>query len=108
VHGVKENVRKGRVLFPGTGLLAASLSELVIRMNVNLMQWDAVVLGGQGNRVTNLEASDFEILQDGRAQRITNLSYIAASSRGEPDTSRKLTAREDRHWSPSPSGCAVM
>src|SRR5262249_34216495 len=48
----------------------------VIRINVNLVQVDAVVTDSQDRPVTNLKASDFEMLQDGKRQNITNFSYV--------------------------------
>jgi hypothetical protein len=50
--------------------------ETVIRINVNLVQVDANVTGSHGKSVTGLKAGDFEILQDGMPQVITNFSYI--------------------------------
>jgi len=51
--------------------------DTVIRINVNLVQMDAVVTDAKGNLVTDLKPSDFEILQDGKSQVITNFSYIS-------------------------------
>ena len=48
----------------------------VIRVTVNLVQVDAVVTDSKGHQVTNLGPADFEILEDGRPQTITNFSYI--------------------------------
>ena len=42
----------------------------VIRINVNLVQVDAVVTGSGGKPVTNLTAEDFELEQDGKLQKI--------------------------------------
>ena len=53
----------------------------VIRIRVNLVQVDAVVTDSKGHQVTNLGPEDFEILEDGRPQTITNFSYI---STGKP------------------------
>src|SRR5579863_7832871 len=50
--------------------------ETVIRINVNLVQVDANVTDGQGKPVTDLKADDFQILQDGKPQVITNFSYV--------------------------------
>jgi VWFA-related protein len=57
----------------------------VIRITVNLVQVDAVVTDSKRRQVTNLKPEDFEILEDGRPQTITNFSYIsvAAPTRGE-------------------------
>ena len=49
--------------------------EDVVRITTNLVQVDAVVTRG-GKQVTDLRAEDFEILEDGRPQTITNFSYI--------------------------------
>jgi len=54
----------------------------VIRINVNLVQVDAVVTDSHDHLVPNLEAKDFEILQDGKPQKITNFSYIDVRSSG--------------------------
>ena len=48
----------------------------VIRINVNLVQVDAVVTDSSGRPVTNLHAEDFELLQDGKPQKITNFEFI--------------------------------
>jgi VWFA-related protein len=50
--------------------------EGVIRITVNLVQVDAVVTDSRGHQVTDLGPADFEILEDGRPQTITNFSYI--------------------------------
>lgn len=52
----------------------------VIRITVNLVQVDAVVTDSKGRQVTNLKPSDFEILEDGRPQGITNFSYVFTAS----------------------------
>ena len=68
--------------------------ETVIRINVNVVQMDAVVTDAKGNHITNLSADDFQILQDGKPQRITNFSYI--------DTAPSAAAA-----SPAPAPAAV-
>src|ERR1700683_5528098 len=52
----------------------------VIRINVNLVQVDAVVTDSHDHLVPNLEATDFQVLQDGKPQKITNFSYINVKS----------------------------
>lgn len=49
--------------------------EDVVRITTNLVQVDAVVIRS-GKQVTDLSAADFEILEDGRPQKITNFSYV--------------------------------
>ena len=46
------------------------LGPPVIRINVNLVQVDAVVTDSKGNAVTDLKADDFEILLDELAQNL--------------------------------------
>lgn len=48
----------------------------VIRINVNLVQVDAVVTDSKGKPVTNLRADDFEVLQDGKVQKIRNFEFV--------------------------------
>src|SRR5581483_2394789 len=55
--------------------------EDVIRINVNLVQMDAVVTDQQGRLVTDLKASDFEVRQDNKPQNITHFSYIDLAPR---------------------------
>src|SRR5262249_41072027 len=51
----------------------------VLRVTVNLVQVDAVVTDSKGKPVTDLTADDFEILQDGKRQKITKFSYISTA-----------------------------
>lgn len=48
----------------------------VVKITTKLVQLDAVVTDAQGNQVTDLTAADFEVLQDGKPQKISNFSYI--------------------------------
>src|SRR5215471_5282715 len=48
----------------------------VVRVTTNLVQIDAVVTK-DGKIVTDLEPEDFEILEDGKLQTITNFSYVS-------------------------------
>jgi VWFA-related protein len=59
----------------------AAKSELqdddVIRIKSNLVQVDAVVLDSHGRQVSNLTASDFEILEDGKLRTPEHFSYVS-------------------------------
>jgi hypothetical protein len=48
----------------------------VIRVTVDLVQLDAVATDSQGHHVTDLKPEDFQILEDGKPQAITHLSYV--------------------------------
>jgi VWFA-related protein len=60
--------------------LQQPLPDIVIRINVNLVQVDAVVTDSKGRPVTDLRKQDFVILQDGKPQTITNFSYISTKA----------------------------
>lgn len=51
----------------------------VVRITTSLVQVDAIVTKG-GRQVTDLTATDFEIFEDGRSQKITNFSYVSNES----------------------------
>lgn len=64
----------------------------VVRITTNLVQVDVVVTDKDGRPVTDLAAEDFEVLEDGRPQRITNFAYIDLGSRAvEPTSARRET-----------------
>ncbi len=66
--------------------------ENVIHVNVNLVQMDAVVTDSHGNPVENLKPEDFEVLQDGKPQKITNFSFIFTGPTGPPANQPKPAA----------------
>ena len=53
----------------------------VIRIDVNLVQVDAVVTDAKGKPVTDLTVEDFELLQDGQPQKITSFDFINLAGR---------------------------
>src|SRR5574340_771397 len=55
---------------------AAQEPDLVLRISVALVQVDAVVTDARGRLVTALKAEDFEILQDGKPQKITHFNFV--------------------------------
>ena len=68
--------------------------QTVIRINVNLVQVDAVVTDSNGKPVTDLKREDFELFQDGKPQTITAFDFIdirEAPRRGTPP--RRLAPR---------------
>ncbi len=62
----------------------------VVRITTNLVQLDVVVTDKRGNQVTDLKVEDFEVLQDGRPQQITNFSYVAARTAAPAGDGSKL------------------
>jgi VWFA-related protein len=73
----------------------------VIRINVNRVQVDAVVTDSKGKPVTDLRADDFEILQDGKPQPITNFAYINVKNRSADFTPR-IVAVQPKNGPPAP------
>jgi VWFA-related protein len=49
---------------------------LTFRVEVNYVEVDAVVTDAQGNAVTGLTLEDFEVLEDGRPQKVTAFSQV--------------------------------
>ncbi len=73
--------------------------DLTLHVSVNLIQVDAVVTDSKGRHVPDLKAEDFEILQDGRPQKITHFSYISVQPAAQP---APVTPRPDRTAPPAP------
>jgi VWFA-related protein len=80
--------------------LAQGQSPAVIRIDVNLVQVDAVVTDSKNRHVDNLKAEDFVILQDGKPQAITNFSYITTGNGTAPAAAP--TVRANRAPAPPP------
>jgi VWFA-related protein len=55
----------------------ARRAPLVVRVSTELVQVDAVVTDAQGLHVTDLEASDFVLLEDGHPREVTACRYVA-------------------------------
>lgn len=49
----------------------------LVKITTDLVQMDVVVTDKKGNQITDLKAEDFEVSEDGVAQKITNFSYIS-------------------------------
>jgi VWFA-related protein len=62
------------------GQAAPAAPDAVIKVSVKLVQVDATVTDAQGHPVRDLRAQDFEILQDGKPQTITNFSFISPAT----------------------------
>src|SRR5689334_19361008 len=66
-------------------LLAAAVATptrapLVVRVETELVQVDAVVLDKKGQHVTDLKADDFEIIEGGQPHPVTYCEYVAVES----------------------------
>ncbi len=87
--------RKISLLLMSGVLFAQTARDLVLHIEVDLVQVDAVVTDGKGRPVTNLTAADFEILQDGKPQVIKNFAYIDTAE-GKPVRALPAARRSDR------------
>ena len=56
----------------------------VVRISTNLVQIDALVTDKSGKPITNLTEADFEVLQDGKPQKIVSVSYVNTEPTEDP------------------------
>src|ERR1041385_2302497 len=73
-------------------------SQDVVKITTNLVQIDAVVTK-DGKQVTDLQADEFELFEDGKPVTITNFSYVSnivatpsAAPPAKTDSSKEKTA----------------
>jgi VWFA-related protein len=78
---------------PHSGAPTDASANNVIRIDVNLVQVDAVVTDSRGRRVTGLQPAAFEIFQDGKPQTITNFSYVSTKPAPEEAAHRVALAK---------------
>lgn len=76
--------------------------EEVVRITTNLVQLDAVVLDKHGKQVVDLKPEDFQILEDGKPQKITNFSYVATETTGATTAATTAAAKPDKNAPPVP------
>src|SRR5262245_50749663 len=70
-------------------------ADPVIRVTVDLVQVDAVVTDSKGRHVPDLKREDFEILEDGKPQKVTHFSYLQGNSVTDaPKAHRRETSGE--------------
>lgn len=68
----------------------------VVRITTNLVQIDAVVVDKNGRYVTDLRPEDFEVVEDGKRQEITNFSYVdvEAGAKAQPAQTPERTDKK--------------
>lgn len=80
-----------------------SSEDEVVRVTTNLVQVDAVVTDKNGKQVTGLHPADFEILEDGKPQKITNFSYVSTASQPSSSPPSDAAANPPRNGPPLPT-----
>jgi hypothetical protein len=61
----------------------------VVRISTNLVQVDALVTDKDGNPIKDLRVGDFEVLQDGKPQKVVSVTYVDTEPLAQPDTPKK-------------------
>jgi VWFA-related protein len=68
-------------------------TDPLIHVNVDLRQVDLIVTDKKGNHVTDLQPTDFELLEDGKPQPITNFSWVEVTP---PPSGARLAALKEK------------
>jgi VWFA-related protein len=79
----------------------------LVRVTVDLVQVDVIVTDQEGRHVTDLTPEDFEILENGKPQRITNFSFIPGERRGVPAATSALPANRKDVLSPPAAAARI-
>jgi VWFA-related protein len=80
-----------------TGLAAQEQSlQPTLRIGVTAVEIDAVVIDRGGKHVPDLQASDFELLQDGKPQAITGFHYVPIRQRPAVAAPAVVVAQNNR------------
>jgi VWFA-related protein len=73
-----------------------STDDDVVRVSTNLVQVDAVVTDKDGRVVTNLRPEEFRIVEDGRARRITEFSFVSTTNASIVSPESKTTSPDSK------------
>lgn len=76
----------------------------VVKITTKLVQVDLLVVDKDGKLVKGLAAGDFELFQDGKPQKITNLSYVSTDGASQTVTSEIKSQKPstDKNIAPPP------
>ena len=77
-------------------------SPAVIRIDVNLVQVDAVVTDSKGRPVTDLRTEDFEVFQDGVRQMINNVEFVRVRDQASGPSAPQVTVTPRNSAVPPP------
>jgi VWFA-related protein len=65
----------------------------IVKISTTLIQVDVSVVDKKGNQVIGLTPADFEIRENGKPQKITNLSYVAIGKEPEAAPEKPVDSR---------------
>jgi len=77
------------------------VAPLEIRLSVNEVRLDVVVLDRNGNTITDLKPEDFEVFQNGARQKILSSAYI--DNQPAVDAKPSTTRKDNRNLPPLPT-----
>src|SRR6266404_1451941 len=60
----------------------------VVRVTTNLVQVDAVVTDKKGNLITDLRPEEFQVLEDGKPQQISNFTFVLLPVQLNPQSAK--------------------
>ncbi len=96
---------------PPTGGQTPASADVGVRAGVEQVRVEVRVTDNRDNPVTNLQASDLEVMDDGKRQNIAAFALVAATSPASTTdnlSSRRTPAAQDSPASPGASGRVVV
>ena len=94
MHDVKKSQRAAWLLLLSFTFNLQAQDPDVVRVTTNLVQVDLVVIK-DGKHVTNLKPEDFEILEDGRPQKITSFAYVSTNPSAPANTASSVSSNTE-------------
>jgi VWFA-related protein len=95
-------------LYGQVGPAAKEGQEFDIKVGVEEVRIDAVVLDNKGRQVTDLTAADFELSQDGKTQKIISCTYVNEYRQTPPGGSPAKAAQSTSAWSRDEAGRTIV
>lgn len=79
----------------GATTAASQPEQPTFRAGINFVRVDTIVTDRQGQPVTDLTATDFEITEDGKPQTIETFRFVRVDSAAPVETQRSIRTRAD-------------
>jgi VWFA-related protein len=87
-------------LFAQVPVPTATPAEDTVRITTSIIQFDVVVTDKNGKQVTDLKPDDFLVYQDGKQQKVIDLSYVSVVG---PNVGIETTTKEKNQVSNPPA-----